>query len=891
MIPAKGGCEDQKTQVWVCYNCLVAAASGKEEVTWNQATEYPVGTTAPATTVTSTNAYVIDAGLGHDYQPTYYRLSDKTEIPYTQTTCAVGFLVKYTCDVCGEVYTNVPVANDPDTKPEKGDEEDKDETNEAAVNAPGKLGFTDADGFIIYTPANVTSVVFQAEELAAALASLNNHQGVHSIQVATEYADRNGYVASTCVSTAIIPVVCENCGASLSYSYTQLNAEQNDSGNTVNYGFTINKGGDGTYSINGKDDNGNDLIAAADKGLNYLNHAGKAFDCGTHCDAYDAVKKVYICSGFDDGNSSGDLSTDEVKHNETVKLSAADYALVDHSTVTVDYVLASDSEYYDTYKLQVATFYDVTAEDTVVWSQAIMTDTTKLSKCSGEVTDYVMPAAPTEDTTNGGYKHANPVGDADSVYYLVLVSEDGKNIYPVMGVYGTGPKLYTDSQMSNPVQGGDNPTEVKKDETFYLSLDAATLKAPVYATNLSSLAKAISVAEVDKGVLTITLAEGVTFETIGRLTDEGMGDAIEAIKTAIKADHDAGMKSIVLDLNGSTIPVAADPTMAAAYSAVAVTVKNGAINYVTASNENTDNYFITLEASTSVTFDNVDINAGKLNGISVDPTAKLVMKDSSVTSYGTMGISVDDTDSNAALGTTNTITLTDTDIVMTKALPTDTAAMSTAMLVGAPVNVSVKGGEFSATMQALVVRGGNVTVSTTKLTVNAYTDTRVVVASDAEPEKNEVNFGDLFKDTSAVSAPWDEFVNGKSSVQTYRLAGLWGTGAEVARAAVVLGNNTENAKTYSFAATLRLDRVSWNVAEGAEKVVVGTSYHEDCYKTDNNNTPDVPTDDKAIPVVTLNATGSNLNVAEVVYTYNSYDGTSLKKADHISMVGLIPAAN
>ena len=897
MIPAKGGCEDQKTQVWVCYNCLVAAASGKEEVTWNQATEYPVGTTAPATTVTSTNAYVIDTGLGHDYQPTYYRLSDKTEIPYTQTTCAVGFLVKYTCDVCGEVYMNVPVANDPKTVDEDKEEETA-ETNEAAVNDAGKLGFTDADGFIINTPADVTSDKFQAEELAAALASLNNHQGVHSIQVASEYADRNGYVASTCVSTAIIPVVCENCGATLSYSYTQLTDANVKNKLTWNgdtstptdlegykFDFVINNA-----KVNGTEYKISSVIKSEDPDarFNYLNHAGKAFDCGTHCDAYDAVKKVYICSGFDDGNSSGDLSTDEVKHNETVELSAADYALVDHSTVTVDYVLASDSEYYDTYKLQVATFYDVTDEDTVVWSQAIMTDTTKLSKCSGEVTDYVMPAAPTEDTTNGGYKHANPVGDADSVYYLVLVSEDGKNIYPVMGVYGTGPKLYTDSQMSNPVQGGDNPTEVKKDETFYLSLDAATLKAPVYATNLSSLAKAISVADVDKGVLTIPLAKATTFETIPRLSEIDP-TILTAIKTALSGK--IGMTSIVLDLNGSTIPVAADPTMAV--SKVAVTVKNGAINYVKATDENTANYFITLKASTSVTFDNVDINAGALNGISVDPTAKLVMKDSSVTSYGTMGISVDKFDATAveAGKMATAITLTDTDIVMTKALPTDTAAMSTAMLVGAPVNVSVKGGEFSATMQALVVRGGNVTVSTTKLTVNAYTDTRVVVASGADPEKNEVNFNELFDATSAVSDPWDEFVNGKSSVQTYRLAGLWGTGAEVARAAVVLGNNTTNVNTYSFAATLRLDRVSWSVAEGAEKVVVGTSYHEDCYKTDNNNTPDVPTDDKAIPVVTLNATGSNLNVAEVVYTYNSYDGTSLKKADHISMVGLIPAAN
>src|SRR5699024_4899037 len=84
--------------------------------------------------------------------------------------------------------------------------------------------WTDADGFVL-TGANISADEnFTASKLAAALAAKKTNQGRHSVQVASEYAKRNGYVASTCISTAEIPVVCENCGAALSYTYTDLAA-------------------------------------------------------------------------------------------------------------------------------------------------------------------------------------------------------------------------------------------------------------------------------------------------------------------------------------------------------------------------------------------------------------------------------------------------------------------------------------------------------------------------------------------------------------------------------------------------------------------------------------------------------------------------------------------
>ena len=639
-----------------------------------------------------------------------------------------------------------------------------------------------------------------------------------------------------------------------------------------------------------------------DANFNYLNHAGKAFDCGTHCDAYDAVNKVYICSGFVNG------------HSALANLDAIAFAAVDHSTVTVDYELANDSNYYETYSLKVATFYNVKKDAAIDWSEAVMTDSTKLSKCtnSGTMPAYVMPSVPTWDSDEKRYEYAK---DADSVYYLVLVSEDGKNIYPVAEDYAktaptdqsplTAPALFTETNNKHIVT---SETKVEKDDTFFLSLNGAQkLKAPVYATNLSSLAKAISVAEVDKGVLTITLAKDVTFETIGRLnsTDEDMKALVSAVKAKLAAVS-TSLKSVVLDLNGSTIPVAADPTVPKT-KGYTLTVKNGTINYSTV--EDAEDYFFTVNAGANATFENVTINSGKLNAISVeyeaDATTKFTLKNSTVISYGNVGISVDapNADPVAADKMATAITLTDTDIVMAKdptALPNAAPAMSTAMLVGAPVNVSVKGGEFSATMQALVVRGGNVTVSTTKLTVNAYTDTRVVYdGTEANKPTGTgivaTTWASLGGDTTAttgalIGTDWEGFVAGVTDVQTYRLAGVWGTGAAVARAAVVLGNS--DTTEYKFAASLRLDRVSWSVAEGAEKVVVGTSYVDTMLK------PSYAEDDKEnenpiyTPVVTLNATGSNLNVADVVYTYISYnDEGKLANANYISMIGLIPAAD
>ena len=294
--------------------------------------------------------------------------------------------------------------------------------------------------------------------------------------------------------------------------------------------------------------------------------------------------------------------------------------------------------------------------------------------------------------------------------------------------------------------------------------------------------------------------------------------------------------------------------------------------------------------------ENCQINTGaydKAIEVAYDEDAQstITIKNSTITSYGKVGVSVEAPKEITVPATLATvIDMTNTNIVMTKALPTDTAVLATAMVVGAPVNVKVSGGEFSANGQVLVVRGGDVSVSTTKLTLNAYTDTRVVVAdTESTTEANEVKFGDLFKNTTAVTGTtWASFIPGVTDVQTYRMAGLWGTGADVARAAVVLGNNDMG--NYKFEASLRLDRANIVVGDGEQTVVVGTTYDKSVF---DGNKPTTGTTTTYTPVVTLNATGSALSADRVVYTYNAYNTTTgaLNNAEYISMVGLIPVAD
>ena len=895
MTPLDGGCDEKSTTVYVCVQCLVDAAKGTE-VVWNQATEVtkPVSTDdpTPAPAAVKTNAYVITNDFGHDYVPVYYTLDGQEKV-FSQITCAVGFNVKYVCDKCGFVFTNVPVANDPNTAPEEGKEQDDSETNEARNNNAAYVDYTDAygnkksvpvytdaDGFVLDVDGadlevKLTSADFQADELAAVLASKEDNKGDHVVTVASEYEKRNGYVASTCVSTAVIPVICANCGANLSYTYTDLAADKEGDDN----GFTYNT--DGTVAA---------VVAAAvknaaDKSENPLNHVegAKIFACGTHCDAHYTVGTTtyYNCAGFSsvDGFAAVTTGAASDQKPEGVTATTANFANMFnedyHSTVTISYKLTVSSNYYSDYTIRVAVVTrDAINNGVIDWKKVNFSTDTKLSVCAENEFDTL--------TQNTSYTAPSDYSSAAVGTYFVLTDAEGNNYFV------NDFKLYTDDKgasQGTPIEGGGKTTAAQDDIYF---LEVSSSNAPIHATDEVSLEKAITNAQPENGVLTVQFAAGKAI----KLADTSVWTTVHE-----KIKNDSSIESLVIDFNGGSVSTGTAIPFDAWNNCKAITFKNGTFTFT-----NTTGTAITVNSASALTltFEDVDIVTTS-DAISVKYAStvanqsKLILKDSTVTSYGEVGISVDApkaTPSVYAVAATAkpVVTLTNTTVNMTKA-PTAPAnsqgELAAALVVGAPVYVDVNGGSLIANGQPLVVRGGKVEVSTTSITLNAYNDTRVVVKENADPSKNQVTWASLFSgQTTAVSTTWQTFVEGVSTVQEYRMAGLWGTGAAVARAAIVVGNSDK--ANYDFYANVRLDRVSINVGENEQTIVIGTEYDDsntNFYSTTTGEGTAATTTQNA--VVTINATGSALSSAAIAYTNNCYTGTTLTHAANVSLVGFI----
>ena len=879
MIPADGGCEDEKTNVWVCVDCLRAAVDEKveEDVVWNQATELKENETAPADGVSNTNAYVINNGFGHDFKPVYFTL-DGTQTYRDRVSCETGFLVKFICDDCGKVYTNVPVANDPTTVDEDTEKETE-ETNEAAANDAGKYGFTDADGFILDTPAApagytgedpfYTTEDFDAKALAAALAAKDDHKGAHVVTVVEDYQDYNGtYAAPTCISFAQITVVCANCGESLAYGYDKLIAadayeESTDLDAAEADPFYYDKGESGTVAEAVKA-----VVEAKDQALDVTNHAGKAYDCGAHCDV--KVEGKFACTGF---------TADQLKHQNEEGTEEGETALaaMSHATVTVSYTLLGDSaKYYADYTITFYTFTEATKDAVIDWTKATSSTQTKISVCQGaNAGEYTLPSTPTAGTADNEGKyvfHATIDGSTTkSITYIALVSADGKSIYPL----GNDFKLYTESKGTAQVTDSANNI-VNDDDTFFLDA-GAKVKAPVHASDVASLEKAFEVAPIDANkVATITLAKDVTFETL-------TSSNATTLKTAIATLATKATGGIVLDLNGSTVPVAAGPTVESNVT-LPLTVKNGSINYVE-KDANADTTFLTIEAGTTVTFDTVTINAGKLNAISVEydntATTKFTLKNCTVISYGNLGISVDDPDCQAANeGKGTTITLDGTTVNMTTEKPTDTAELSTALLVGAQVTVSVKNGSLAANGQAVVVRGGNVTLNGTAVTLYEYEDERVVTTATYNDVLGTVDTISGADKESVIPEGWTAALNGLTDAEMYRNNGAWSTGAGVSRGAIVVGNSDSG--NYAFAASVRLLNVSLDVKDDADKSIVVAARYGAAMETEYTNYSEDKSEITGYdPIVTINATNSGFASDLVFFTYN----TNTAAKNFVSLVG------
>ena len=828
MKPVTGDCDSQSTDVYVCGRCLVEAANGTE-VTWNQATELPVGGTP--TTATSTNAYVITSEYTHKYVKTYYTL-DGTKTEYNKTNCEIGFLVKYVCSVCGNVFTNVAVPNEVETTI-AADEVNEAENNEAkkpiATMANGI--FTDEDGYVVDTT-GIGDVKIDSENFTETVAEkivVDKNIGKHELVLnATKdnptYQGTNGYKPSTCVAVAKIPYTCENCGQIIVLDAdTKANAEEET--NNTNY---ILESSDIQY------------IDTNDKIKDPTNHAGELQPCGVHC------------KGVGTPNTSGYQACGAEGANAP-----------SHAAVTIKYEFKSDiKDYYGDYTIQVAKVtsqvIDDKAELATVFTNYKMTliDGTKIADCSikkdSEQVDPYFVAPKLWDGT--------AIEKADEGDYLVLVAADG-TVYPVLS--GASVAYYTEDKGVDKTDGvvtpydstanegsgnGTSATLVSQDDTYFVDFTEGTTgtKAPVSASDAKSLTLALQneTTEVKEGsttldVLTVNVSKSFTIAQ-----DESDTTNTFATFADYQAKIDSDVDRVVFDLNGNTITFPdtaySELTQSGNYGAVVLSTssvdqwvfQNGTLNFAAKDNSSA----FVVGTITTLTLNDVDV-VSAVNGIRMNQAgATLNVNNSNLYVSGTYGIytmnpagseSTAQTRANAVdINVTDSVIMMNPNTAKTATAATDVS--NTALYVDNFATVDVTGSTLSANRQALMVRSGEVTVAKTTLTlVDGFTAEDYVAGDDDTYDNSE----------------------------DYYLAGYWGTMNQAPKAAVVVGDSSKTSAAVDltkdaedvFATVIFEEGVVINVPLNGAEIVIGSNYvesdlekHPDCDKDEDDNVEALP---------------------------------------------------
>ena len=766
MTPKEGNCTTAGTDVTVCLVCLLDAANGTE-FTWNQNTTKPENYD-PA--VSKTNAYVITTEAQHAYEKTYFAVGDTTldnPIDKSQANCQFGFQVAYVCSKCGDVYKNVPAGNTGKK------DEDGNLLNESQYNEAGEYGYTNSVGFILDTEGKTMTNISDKD---VAKLQVKNYEGEHEVWVPADYKDYANYVAANCVSTAVIPVICLNCGATLEYTVTELN-DFNNAKNTI---FTV---------VDASDERIEDfdyaLLAELDVNVDKTNHAGTPYACGTHCNYH--VGTTYCGKVVDD------------------KLTEATADA--HATVAIDYKLSTTVQYYQGYSVKVATI-----GENGKLEDAKLGDATLVSKCGNKT--FTAPKALTSATATTGLT----AGDQ----YLVLVDAEG-NFY---AFYGTTPfQLFAGdgAEYTDPIKDGAQPSQ---DDTYFVNFkstaDSIVTTAPVVVEDKTSFDIAMKAAPVEVGkekVLTVKFSN-VSAEKMFAIADDA---ATEATK-------------VVYDLNGATVNAVSFAMTKA------VEIKNGTLVVDS----------ISVAATNVFAMNKVTLVAGD-NGVVITAGANVTIADSKIDAdlYGvkvTGKVDEADTDAKVAISNT-TIVMNVAKVNTVDTVGAGNEVDNTALYVSTDAKVTVTGSDFTANRQVVVVRGGDVTITNTKLNLLNYTGDDTAVTA----ETFETAVGNF----TADSAYTDGFVEGFTE-NDYRLFGAWGENNEVAHAAIVAGESTTS-KDFTYVTILNLSGVTFTTAANdneAKLLVVGAMFDEDV-ATDDNDTPADKTDDEPKEMVYVKVVGGD----------------------------------
>ena len=832
MQPVKGSCDTASTTVQVCKECLLDAANGAE-FTWSISDkELDKNDPDPAY-----SASVVKSDATHDWQAHYYRLNatslESGEIVKEQTNCEFGFKLVYKCADCGKVYINTIV----------GDNE-KTEADEAKDNTFGEKGVTDANGFIIDVSKYATSTDDDAalkdlDEKEVADLKVAENKGVHALYAVKNYDETNGYVAPNCTTVAQIPFYCTKCGATF---VKDANADPV---------------ADKWAYADAEDYKAADLVASEcvteitgdDAKVDLTNHAGAAFACDDHCKVTNKDGN-YICGQLvADYNKTADPDVTAVAKGDKFVTDAA------HASVSVEYRFSTDVKYYSSYTLKVANVTDAAIDEGKIdFSKATLADTTKVSVCHN----------------NSAYDAPKTVADSGNTVgeYLVLVAEDGTR-------YGLKAyKLYTeDGDDKTAIDFSEGKTiTVKQDDIFFVGIneDKTATDAPVAAVDGTSLGMAFGgVAETvgtgsnAKTVLTVNVAQDIT------LTASEYLDAIIDKAGNTVADE------YVVDLNGHKITQSNATQLATSKN---LTFTDGTIEF-TATGVGAASSMVNPEGAASLTLDGVTLTTKSGSAIYAEDTLSgvthayptIVINDSTITAGGSYGVatnaknsvpdadwekfSITITDSKISAGTADKV---EGDKVTTKGVA------GTALFINVPSDVTVEGSELTANYQVVVVRGGTLSMTNTKLTLlNNYADADVTT----DTYNDVLNSGKGFNKEETPVGNWSSALAGITDVQSYRLAGVWDQGNGIARGAIVVGNSNGNATAYQNVSYVKMNGITFDIAnKDMPKLVVASYYNA---KTMGAGTEASPYK----TMVTVDATGMGLDASEITYCYNAVQQT------------------
>ena len=845
MTPDAGQCDKPGKDVAVCVTCLLDAADGAEFDWAPKAveTEDEFDQAIEADNNQSVSAYTYEYDAKHSYVVAYYTTDAKAwtdgyvnanqhagRILWQNTNCLFGYKVAYICEDCNKVYSNVPTLDNTTTN----DDESKN-------NKPGEYGYTDENGFILVadgTKVGVTTVDYDVK--LTTMPSVDTHkEGKHAVYVNDNYKT-NGYLAPNCVDAAMIPYFCANCGQKIVVEYGDTTALIETE--TYKEGEEITKE-DNETNFNGDPIVTKNTVADTDKKPDPENHKVQdLFACGTHCKAVDA-KGNYVCSAFGKGYDSVAAGVAAIGTEDA-----------DHATVNVEYRLNFDVKYLDDYTLYVAEVgSDAVVADgeefKIDWTKAsIVSNIDKASKCGASAEEdgdgnYTLPtAAPTASVSNENSLKGT---------YLVLKAADG-TIYPISGTFYIFNESNQSASTSAINQSGVKKVQVEQSDIFFVGFGTAGRPGglPVVAGDAASLEAAFdsnpikNTGTAEKPVYTltvdmaadkvITLGEKQTLSDIIVQTREVSEESVETVD------------KIVVNMNGSKITQSAVGSFT---STVDVTFVGGELEFTVDRDvviPGTDPVKKTSEAScmlvvapqegAKLTLDNMTITTENTSAIlvqqpnNVDPAGssggEVVIKNSKIVSGGSYGVGTNATKADAEVDVLK-ITIENTDISFTTAEGVDPVPQN-ALFVNVPSTVKVKGSTFSANYLPVLVRGGDVTIESTTITLtDGYANETV--------EKDD--FTSVVGGETAISdiKNWADGL----TLQQYRMAGLWKTGIAVSRAVITIGNNSTTSYQYKTNVTLGENVVlvnetldAANEADRMPTVVIASNFAESTYTVD-----------------------------------------------------------